>query len=272
MSYKKTNKNYDTTPKTKALQILIIDDEVDNLRLITESLKEYGFDLITALNGADGLLTAQYSQPDLILLDIKMPVQDGFSVCKQLKSNTDTQSIPIIFFTALDVIEDKLMAFQLGAVDYITKPFDVREVMARVLLHLDQYKIQQGLQQKLEQHQIPNISAIEAKKQYSGLEKVIHYMQQHLDQRPSLDELAKIANTNRTTLNQQFHVLYQMSVFDWWREQRLQQAKNLLQNSQLTILEISQKSAYHSNTAFTTAFKTRFAITPKKYRELYQLS
>ena len=88
-----------------------------------------------ALNGADGLLSAQYGQPDLILLDIKMPGQDGFSVCRQLKSNTCTQSIPVIFFTALNVLEDKLSAFQLGAVDYITKPFDVREVMARVLLH-----------------------------------------------------------------------------------------------------------------------------------------
>ena len=97
---------------------------------------------MTALNGADGLLSAQYGQPDLILLDIKMPGQDGFSVCRQLKSNTCTQSIPVIFFTALNVLEDKLSAFQLGAVDYITKPFDVREVMARVLLHCDQYKIQ----------------------------------------------------------------------------------------------------------------------------------
>jgi len=144
--------------------------------------------------------------------------------------------------------------------------------MARVLLHCDQYKIQQALQQRLQQSQTPDITAIEAKDQCSGLEKVVNYLQQHLNQTPSLDELATIANTNRTTLNQQFHLLYQMTVFDWWREQRLQHAAKLLQSSNLTILEIAQKVAYRSSTGFNTGFKARFGISPKKYRELYTLS
>jgi len=144
--------------------------------------------------------------------------------------------------------------------------------MARVLLHLDQYKIRQALQQRLQQSQKPDITASEAEEQYSGLEKVVHHLQQHLNKSPSLDELANIASTNRTSLNQQFHLLYQMSVFDWWREQRLQQAAKLLKNSNFTILEIAQKIAYRSSTGFGSGFKSRFGISPKKYRELYKLS
>ncbi len=265
----------ETPSESKALQILIIDDEVNNLRLITESLKGYGFELMTALNGEDGLLSAQHGQPDLILLDIKMPGQDGFSVCRQLKSHVCTESIPVIFFTALDVVEDKLNAFQLGAVDYITKPFDVREVMARVLLHLDQYKRQQNLQlrlqQELQQNQAPDSTQIEAEKQCLGLEKVVEYLQQHLESPPSLDKLATIANTNRTTLNQQFHLLYQMSVFDWWREQRLQSAAKQLKTSRLAVLQIAQQVGYSSYSGFIAAFKARFGMSPKKYR-LFRIS
>jgi DNA-binding response OmpR family regulator len=131
-------------------RILIVDDEAHNLRLAVETLRDFGFDLMTARNGEDGLFTAREGRPELILLDILMPGLDGFGVCSLLKSEPSTRGIPVVFLTGQTDTEQKLRAFQVGGVDYITKPFDAREVLARVVLHLDQHRLSQHLQHRLE--------------------------------------------------------------------------------------------------------------------------
>lgn len=116
--------------------ILIVDDTPANLRLLSQLLAEAGHYVRAVTSGVRALAAVFANPPDLILLDVSMPEMNGYEVCEQLKTNVRTQHIPIIFISALNSTEDKLKAFTAGGVDYITKPFQVREVMARVTTHL----------------------------------------------------------------------------------------------------------------------------------------
>ena len=116
--------------------ILVVDDTPDNVRLLSRILTEQGYQVRKALNGKSALATVEKLAPDLILLDVMMPELNGYEVCQELKKSPDLCSIPVIFLSALDDVSDKVKAFQVGGVDYITKPFQEQEVLARVANHL----------------------------------------------------------------------------------------------------------------------------------------
>lgn len=115
--------------------ILIVDDTEANIDILVEALGE-SYEVSVAMDGPSALETVKESPPDLILLDIMMPEMDGYEVCRRLKADRETEGIPIIFLTALTEIKNKTKGFSLGAVDYITKPFEVLEVQSRVNTHL----------------------------------------------------------------------------------------------------------------------------------------
>jgi signal transduction histidine kinase len=116
--------------------ILIVDDMPANLSLLSDLLDDAGFEVWIAQSGEVALDRVNFATPDLILLDVMMPGIDGFETCRRLKANSQTSTIPIIFMTALSEVDDKVRGLNLGAVDYITKPFQQDEVLARVRLHL----------------------------------------------------------------------------------------------------------------------------------------
>ncbi len=128
--------------------ILIIDDVPDNLRLLSGMLNQHGYKVRVATSGQQALQSAQASPPHLILLDIMMPGMNGYEVCQRLKTDPTTRSIPVLFISALDASGDKVNAFAAGAVDYITKPFRLEEVLARVQTHLALREMQQQLEVK----------------------------------------------------------------------------------------------------------------------------
>ncbi|CAN1211157.1 EAL domain-containing protein [Tumidithrix helvetica PCC 7403] len=117
--------------------ILIVDDVPENLELLTTILTHQGYKVRSVLSGQTGLKVAKAALPDLILLDINMPEMDGYQVCQRLKSDPITQEIPVIFLSALDRTSDKVKAFGIGGTDYIPKPFQAEELLARVKNHLD---------------------------------------------------------------------------------------------------------------------------------------
>ena len=134
--------------------ILIVDDTPDNLRLLSQILTEQGYRVRAASSGYDCFLAHQDSLPDLILHDIRMSGMDGYEVCERLKTDARAKDIPIIFISALNEIQDKVKAFTVGGVDYVTKPFQYEEVLARVETHLALRKLQKQLQnanEKMEQ-------------------------------------------------------------------------------------------------------------------------
>ena len=128
--------------------ILIVDDTPENITVLRQMLTEEGYRVRPALSGELALKAVQTDPPDLILLDILMPIMDGYEVCRKLKGNEQFRNIPIIFISALSELEDKIKAFSEGGVDYITKPFQTEEVLARVNTHLQLHFLQKSLEKK----------------------------------------------------------------------------------------------------------------------------
>lgn len=126
--------------------ILIIDDNPTNLGILFELLDARGFEILTATTGESGLKRAEHVQPDLILLDVMMPGIDGFETCRRLKAQEATRQIPVIFMTALNDTKHKVTGFDAGAVDYVTKPIQAKEVLARIHTHLTMHRLQNELQ------------------------------------------------------------------------------------------------------------------------------
>ncbi|MEG3863240.1 adenylate/guanylate cyclase domain-containing protein [Microcoleus sp. herbarium12] len=142
--------NSNQSPTSSAI-ILIVDDTPDNVRLLSTILTEQGYQVRKALNGKRALATVQEFPPNLILLDVMMPEMNGYELCAQLKASPETSCIPVIFLSALDDVLDKVKAFDVGAVDYITKPFQGKEVLARVANQLTIQSQQKLLQEQTKQ-------------------------------------------------------------------------------------------------------------------------
>jgi len=139
--------NNENRKKYKA-NIVVVDDNPANLRLLVGMLSEKGYKVRPVLNGELALSGAKAIPPDLILLDINMPQMNGYEVCQRLKAESITRDIPVIFISALDDVVDKVQAFAVGGVDYVTKPFQLEEVLARVETHLSIRNLQVNLKEK----------------------------------------------------------------------------------------------------------------------------
>ena len=137
--------------------ILVVDDKPDNLRLLSAMLSEQGYRARKALNGPMALRSVQAELPELILLDINMPEMNGYEVCQQLKADENTRDIPVIFISALDETRDKVRAFGVGGADYITKPFQNEEVLARVRHQISLRRLQQKLIEQAQMLEKQNI-------------------------------------------------------------------------------------------------------------------
>jgi two-component system NtrC family sensor kinase len=144
--------------------ILIVDDTPANLQLLAKMLTEEGFSIRPASNGKLALKAAKNSPPDLVLLDIQMSEMDGFEVCREFKNDEQLQEIPIIFISALNETRDKIKAFNSGGVDYITKPFQQEEVMARVNTHLKIRRFQLQLQKALDDLKKAEVHLVQSEK------------------------------------------------------------------------------------------------------------
>ncbi len=166
--------------------LLIVDDMLDNVEVLHDFLKGKGFRILVACSGEDAIETAEYALPNLILLDVMMPDIDGFTVCQRLKSQTITREIPIIFMTALADTVDKVKGFSLGAADYITKPFQIEEVLARVNAHLSIHKLQRQLEER-NQHLQQTQNELAARN---------HQLQQEIEIRKEAESL--LQRTNHT--------------------------------------------------------------------------
>jgi len=134
--------------RTNTATILIVDDIPSNLSVVVDLLEESGYNVAIAQDGEEALQRAQLLQPDLILLDVMLPGADGFEICRRLKAAENTRDIPVIFMTALVATEHKVHGFAAGGVDYITKPLQIDEVIARVGTHLKLHATQKHLEER----------------------------------------------------------------------------------------------------------------------------
>jgi len=138
--------NQSEVPVLPAPTILIVDDSLSYLAALLDRLERHGFMIVLAQSAAEGLMRAEFAEPDLILLDVVMPGVDGFEACRRLKASKATRDIPVIFMTGLTDPKQKVAGFDAGGVDYITKPFQIEEVLARINTHLALRKANRELQ------------------------------------------------------------------------------------------------------------------------------
>jgi DNA-binding response OmpR family regulator len=134
------------TTVTRPPSILVVDDVPANLRLLTDTLLSRGYEVRPVLSGEEALKLASRMPPDVILLDINLPGQNGFEVCQRLKTDPALAAVPVIFISALGEMFDKVKGFEVGGVDYVTKPFQVQEVEARVRTHLELARLRRELE------------------------------------------------------------------------------------------------------------------------------
>jgi two-component system NtrC family sensor kinase len=207
--------------------ILVIDDTPANLRLLAEILTQKGYKVRTVTNGELGLSAAIGKPPDLILLDIMMPKMDGYEVCKHLKAEETTRDIPVIFISTFNDVIDKVQAFSVGGVDYITKPFQIEEVLVRVATHLAIRNLQKNLQEKndqltttLQQLKTTNQQLIQSEKM-AALGQLIAGIAHEVNTplgaiRSSVENIADFLEQNLEQLPEFFQGLSKESAADFW--------------------------------------------------------
>jgi diguanylate cyclase (GGDEF)-like protein len=199
--------------------LLIVDDHLDNVRSLSLLLSNSGYLVRKATSGEMALETIQISKPDLVLLDVQMPQMNGYEVCEQLKANPDTSDIPVIFLSASNDTDNKIQAFAVGGADYITKPFQAEEVLARVRHQITILRQQQQLLQQQQQLAIQNLQLRQEVRQREQVEAKLQQANLELQRIANTDSLTQVANRRcfDETLEQ-----------EWQRLRREQQPLSLI--------------------------------------------
>lgn len=240
-------------------RILIVDDSEPERMLMSTYLESVGCRVFQASDGIDGINKARLILPDLIFMDGQMPRCDGYAACKILAQEPQTAGIPIIFLSAHSEPERRVQGLLAGAVDYIGKPFNFDEVLLRAQVHL---RSRGGVA----------ASATASSESAGPLHTILfHAARVHLladlKQAPDLQKLARLVGTNTKRLNEAFKVCAGVTVFDYLREERMREARQLLGRTSLPIAEIACRVGYRTSANFATAFKERFGLSPSHYRQ-----
>lgn len=245
--------------------VLLIDDSVADLRLLMDMMTLRDLRVSVALNGDRGYQQAILLKPSLVLMDVRMPGMDGIATCRLLKAHPAVRTIPVIFLTAANDLTERLEGFAAGAVDYIGKPFEVQEVLARVGVHL---------QRTVAPLETSDPSQLAVSSEASMDMRLVVAAQQVLRETianpPSLDRLARLVGTNRRRLNESFQALCGQPVFGWLREERMRQANSQVSGSQTSFSVISDALGYSTPANFSKAFRQRFGCSPSEMRARLQ--
>lgn len=247
--------------------ILLIDDDPKQIQFLAGILRRQDYRVFAALDGRDALAKAAARPPDLILVDLYMPEIDGQATIRLFKAHPTLQHVPLICLTVSSHIDDKLGAFEAGAVDYITKPFDPEEVIARVRVHL---RLHQATGQRAVPAPAPQLPAEEGTGQQGWEEKMVSQVQaillREMADPPSLAALAQRVGTTQRHLSHEFRRQVGSAVYAWLREERHREACSRLLHTRQQLNQIGHHIGYQSAAAFTNAFRARFGMTPSEYR------
>ena len=254
------------TSETSKKNILIVDDSAFEQRMLTELLSDEPYRFSVAYNGYQGYQLALATHPDLILLDVRMPEMDGYTACRLLKANPETEHIPVIFLSGADAVNERVMGLQVGGVDYISKPFTPAELAARIHVHLGLMRRADSAANtaapatpegdKPQQH--PDLVFVNAVKQL---------ILDNLGSLPNLSEIARSVGTYREKLTLMFHEQTGMTVFAFIREARIARGVELLQQTEIDVQDIALLIGFHNAGNFATAFRERMGVTPTAYRQ-----
>jgi len=246
--------------------VLVVEDNPDLRVFLRDCLKE-NYRVIEAANGAKGLEMARKQMPDLIISDIMMPVMDGMEMCKRLKSELITSHIPIILLTAKISEETKLMGLQIGIDDYITKPFNLEELLLKIRNIANQRELlQKRFQKKIEvsPDQI-TITSLDEKL----LEKAIKIVEDNMSNSElSVEEMSRLLGMSRVQLYKKLLSITGKTPIEFIRIIRLKRAALLLEKSQMSVSEIAYEVGFNTPRYFSRYFKEEYNMTPSAYCEM----
>jgi DNA-binding response OmpR family regulator len=253
----------DTDKETKETLVLIVEDNADILWFLCNELgNEFG--LIEAVDGSAGLKLAKEHMPDLIITDLMMPRMDGYELCEKLKSDVLTSHIPIIMLTAKATIGDRLKGLELGADDYISKPFDINEVRIRTRNLIDQRrKLREkfGKEITLEPIDIA-ITSVDEKFLTQAMDVVDTHMS---DASFDISVFSDKMHMSRSTLFRKLEALTSMSPVEFIRSLRLKRAATLLKQQYGNVSEVALEVGFSNPSYFTQVFKKAFSVTPAQF-------
>ena len=264
-------------------KILIVDDSAFEQRVLVDLLSELPYKVSVAFNGLQGYQLALANQPDLILLDVRMPNMDGYTACRLLKANPVTQDIPVIFLSGADADEERIMGLSIGGVDYVSKPFSPGELAARIQVHLN-------LSRRRADHDRQAANDNAAGTDASGgaiggtaqpanadsdpdaviVAAVKRLIADNLASLPGLAEIARSVGTYREKLSQIFREQTGMTVFAFIREARIRRGETLLRETEMDVQDIALLIGFNNAGNFATAFRERTGITPSAFRTSIQ--
>lgn len=245
-------------PDLADAHILVVDDRPDELRLLIDILRVARCRISIAFDGLQAYNRAQAISPDLILMDVRMPRMDGFVACRLLTSAPSTQAIPIIFLTAVGDLEDRIEGLEIGAVDYIVKPFEPAEVIARIRNHLKRARGIRPLEHLPVLPDNPDASLVRAASEI---------LLRDLRNPPTLDDLARLVGTHEKRLSRAFRDNLGQTVFEYLRDTRLRFAHRFLAETSMGIGDIAVEIGFSAAGNFATAFRERFGVTPSDWRK-----
>lgn len=244
--------------------VLIIDDTLSEIRPLLLLLQTQPLRLSFASDPQQGYHRALTLRPDLILLDVRMPKMSGFSLCRLLREAAATRTTPVIFLTSSGSLEERLEGFALGGVDYVLKPFEPHEVLARIRLHLQLTRRSEAAAPVLVASTTPEDT------DQVVLNAAMRYIGQHLDALPSLSEIARSVGTHDKRLSSIFREHLGTTVFGYIREARLLRGQELLVGGSMTVQDIADHVGFKSAANFATAFRERFGMPPSQFRQQLQ--
>ena len=245
--------------------VLVVEDNADVRAYMREYLVS-GYDVQEAHDGAEGIEKAKETIPDLIISDVMMPKKDGYELCKTLKLDEKTSHIPIILLTAKAGTENKIEGLETGADDYLTKPFDAKELLVRVKNLID---LRRKLRERFSVGQVlkPGDIAVTSIDD-AFLQKAMAVVEQRMgDEEFGVEQLRNELGMSRTQLHRKLTALTNQSAGDFIRYMRLQRAKDLLQKNAGTVSEIAYQVGFNSVAYFTKCFREQFGAVPSEARK-----
>lgn len=251
------------SPESK-VQILLVEDNPAIRKLIRGQLQTSGYNLMEAEDGEQGFQLAMQSVPDLIISDVMMPVMDGFAFCQAIREQESTSHIPVIMLTARVEDEDRLRGLQIGVDDYLTKPFNAKELKARIENLLRQRKLLRERFRTMTVIQPAEVSAVPADQAF--MEKIVAAIEDNMDNEQfGVEALGEAVHLSPNQLHRKLTALIHQSPGQLIRTMRLQRAADLLVHRTGTISEIAYQVGFSVPENFTRSFRKQFGLSPTEY-------
>jgi signal transduction histidine kinase/ligand-binding sensor domain-containing protein/AraC-like DNA-binding protein len=249
---------------SKAAPLLLIVEDNPDVTTYISSFVEKDYRIITAENGEAGWKNALDKFPDLIISDVMMPVMDGFELCKKLKSYENTSHIPVILLTAKADMKSKIEGLEFGADDYVTKPFDAKELHARVKNLIEQRIILYEKFSRMIEIKPGEITTSSMDEQF--LKRLSSVFEEHVDEGNfSTEDFAREAGMSRSNLHRKLQALTNQPTHEFIRTLRLKRAAQLLNQSAGTVTEIAYAVGFNSPSHFSRIFRQQFGQTPSEF-------